>query len=203
MLGPLEVRTGPGPADGPADGAVVEVAGARLRALLILLALNPGRLVTSGQLIDGLWAEEIPAGAANALQALVSRLRRAVPEAAIESRPTGYQLRLDPRCTDVVRFEELAAAGRAQLDADPAAAAVTLREALVLWRGPALADVAETDFGRAAIARLDSSDSTAGLATGPETMSPRIASEISDTGSPSPRPAASPAWTRCGRTRRR
>ena len=151
MLGPLEVRTGPD----PADGTVVEVGGARLRTLLIMLALHPGRLVTSGQLIDGLWADETPAGAANALQALVSRLRRAVPEAAIESRPTGYQLRLDPRCTDVVRFEELAAAGRAQLDEDPAAAAATLREALALWRGPALADVAETDFGRAAIARLD------------------------------------------------
>jgi DNA-binding SARP family transcriptional activator len=151
MLGPLEVRTGPD----PADGAVVEVGGARLRALLIMLALHPGRLVTSGQLIDGLWADETPAGAANALQALVSRLRRAVPEAAIESRPTGYQLRLDPRCTDVVRFEELAAAGCARLDEDPAGAAATLREALALWRGPALADVAETDFGRAAIARLD------------------------------------------------
>jgi predicted ATPase/DNA-binding SARP family transcriptional activator len=154
MLGPLEVRTDADTASG-APGAVVEVGGARLRALLIMLALHPGRLVTSGQLIDGLWADETPAGAANALQALVSRLRRAVPEAAIESRPTGYQLRLDPRCTDVVRFEELAAAGRAQLDEDPAAAAATLREALALWRGPALADVAETDFGRAAIARLD------------------------------------------------
>jgi predicted ATPase/DNA-binding SARP family transcriptional activator len=151
MLGPLEVRTGPD----PADGDVVEVGGARLRALLIMLALQPGRLVTSGQLIDGLWADDSPAGAANALQALVSRLRRAVPEAAIESRPTGYQLRLDPQCTDVVRFEELAAAGRAQLNHDPAVAAATLREALALWRGQALADVAETDFGRAAIARLD------------------------------------------------
>src|SRR5580658_5747081 len=151
MLGPLEVRTGPD----PADGDVVEVGGARLRALLIMLALQPGRLVTSGQLIDGVWADDSPAGAANALQALVSRLRRAVPEAAIESRPTGYQLRLDPRCTDVVRFEELAAAGRAQLNHDPAVAAATLREALALWRGQALADVAETDFGRAAIARLD------------------------------------------------
>jgi predicted ATPase/DNA-binding SARP family transcriptional activator len=151
MLGPLEIRSGPD----PASGDVVEVGGARLRALLIMLALQPGRLVTSGQLIDGVWADDSPAGAANALQALVSRLRRAVPEAAIESRPTGYQLRLDPRCTDVVRFEELAAAGRAQLNHDPAVAAATLREALALWRGQALADVAETDFGRAAIARLD------------------------------------------------
>ena len=100
-------------------------------------------------LIDGLWPDHPPAGAPNALQALVSRLRRALPEAVIESRPAGYQLTLDPRDTDVVRFEELAAAGRAQLRADPAAAAVTLRAALKLWRGPALVDVAGTEFGEA------------------------------------------------------
>jgi DNA-binding SARP family transcriptional activator len=114
MLGPLEVRTAGD------SGAVLEVGGARLRALLIMLALRPGQLVPASQLIDGLWADQAPAGAPNALQALVSRLRRAVPEAVIESRPTGYQLKLDPRSTDIVRFEELAAAGRAQLRDDPA-----------------------------------------------------------------------------------
>ena len=149
MLGPLEVRTDGDP------GEIVEVAGARLRTLLILLALHPGQPVTSSQLIDGLWAGETPAGAANALQALVSRLRRAVPQAVIESRPPGYQLTLDPRSTDVVRFEDLVAAGRARLRDDSAGAAATLREALELWRGPALADVADTGFGQAAIARLD------------------------------------------------
>src|SRR5580658_3292747 len=149
MLGPLEVRTDGGP------GEKAEVAGARLRALLIMLAMRPGQLVTSGQLIDGLWPEEMPAAAANALQALVSRLRRALPEAAIESRPSGYRLNIDPRSTDIVRFEDLAAAGRAQLREDPAAAGQTLRQALALWRGPALVEVAETDFGQAAIARLD------------------------------------------------
>ena len=147
MLGPLEVRAG--------SGEVLEVGGARLRALLIMLALRPGQLVPASQLIDGLWAEQPPAAALNALQALVSRLRRALPEAVIESRPAGYSLRLDPRDTDIVRFEELAAAGRAQLRADPAAAAATLRRALALWRGPALAEVAETEFGQAVIARLD------------------------------------------------
>jgi|HubBroStandDraft_6_1064221.scaffolds.fasta_scaffold06187_5 predicted ATPase/DNA-binding SARP family transcriptional activator len=147
MLGALEVRA--------ASGEVLEVGGARLRALLIMLALRPGQLVPASQLIDGLWADQAPAGAANALQALVSRLRRALPEAVIESRPAGYQLRLDPGATDIVRFEELAAAGRAQLRTDPAAAAATLRQALGLWRGPALAEVAETEFGRAVIARLD------------------------------------------------
>ena len=81
MLGPLEVRT-----DGDL-GEIVEVGGARLRALLIMLALHPGRLVTASQLIDGLWPQEMPGAAANALQALVSRLRRALPDAVIESRP--------------------------------------------------------------------------------------------------------------------
>jgi predicted ATPase/DNA-binding SARP family transcriptional activator len=149
LLGPLEVRTDGDP------GETLEVAGARLRALLIMLALHPGQLVTASQLIDGLWPREMPAGAGNALQALVSRLRRALPEAVIESRPAGYQLKIDPRSTDIVRFEDLVAAGRAQLRDDPAAAGQTLRQALALWRGPALADVAETDFGQAAIARLD------------------------------------------------
>jgi predicted ATPase/DNA-binding SARP family transcriptional activator len=149
LLGPLEVRTDGDPAE------IVEVAGARLRALLIMLALHPGQLVTASQLIDGLWPQEMPAGAGNALQALVSRLRRALPEAVIESRPSGYQLKIDPRSTDIVRFEDLVAAGRAQLRDDPGAAGQTLRQALALWRGPALADVADTDFGQAAIARLD------------------------------------------------
>jgi predicted ATPase/DNA-binding SARP family transcriptional activator len=149
MLGPLEVRTAGD------SGDVLEVGGARLRALLIMLALRPGQLVPASQLIDGLWADQAPAGAPNALQALVSRLRRAVPEAVIESRPAGYQLKLDPRSTDIVRFEELAGAGRAQLRDDPAGAAATLREALALWRGPALVDVAETEFGRTVIARLE------------------------------------------------
>ena len=149
MLGPLEVRTDDGP------GEVLEVAGSRLRALLTLLALRPGQLVPASQLIDGLWGDAAPAGAANALQALVSRLRRALPEAVIESRPAGYQLKLDPGATDIVRFEELAAAGQAQLDGDPAAAAAVLRQALALWRGPALVEVAGTDAGRAVAARLD------------------------------------------------
>jgi DNA-binding winged helix-turn-helix (wHTH) protein len=136
MLGPLEVRTDDD------SGIMLDVGGSRLRALLIMLALRPGQLVPASQLIDGLWADQPPAGAANALQALVSRLRRALPDAVIESRPAGYQLKLDPRSTDIVRFEELAAKGRTQLRNDPAAAAATLRGALALWRGPALLQLA-------------------------------------------------------------
>ena len=71
VLGPLEVRTG--------QGEPVEVAGARLRTLVVRLALDAGRIVTTRQLVDALWADDPPAGATNALQALVSRLRKAVP----------------------------------------------------------------------------------------------------------------------------
>jgi predicted ATPase/DNA-binding SARP family transcriptional activator/tetratricopeptide (TPR) repeat protein len=132
VLGPLEVRT--------EAGEPVEVAGARLRALLVRLALAPGRVVGSGQLIDAVWGSEPPAGAANALQALVSRLRRAVPELVLESHPAGYRLGLEPSSVDAVAFERLLAQGR---EAEA--------EALRLWRGPALA---EFDFARAAAARL-------------------------------------------------
>ena len=132
----------------------MEVRGSRLRALLILLALDAGRVVTTGRLTGALWEDQFPAAAANALQALVSRLRRALPEAVITAHPAGYQLMLDPGQVDVVQFERLAADGHAALRDDPGRAAHLLREALALWRGPALADVADADFAAAAIARL-------------------------------------------------
>src|SRR5262245_24311399 len=134
MLGPLELRTD--------AGGVVELGGARLRALMIVLALEPGRVVTTARLVDALWGERVPSGVGNALQALVSRMRRAVPDVEVVARPAGYQLVLDAQAVDVARFERLAAAGRAQLPDDPASAATTLRAALALWHGPALADVA-------------------------------------------------------------
>ncbi|BCB87446.1 BTAD domain-containing putative transcriptional regulator [Phytohabitans suffuscus] len=146
LLGPLEVRAG--------SGAPVEVGGARLRALLIRLAIEPGRVVTTGALIDALWDGEPPAGAANALQALVSRLRRALPDGAIESTPTGYRLAVPPEAVDACRFERDLTAARDRLATDPAGAAEVLAGALALWRGPALADVAEAGFARAPVARL-------------------------------------------------
>lgn len=144
LLGPLELR-----AD---TGTPVEVGGARLRRLLILLALEPGRTVTVGRLTDALWAGEPPAGAANALQALVSRLRRAgLP---VEAQPGGYRLAVAPDDVDVHRFEAAVRAARARLADDPAEGCRRLAEALDLWRGPALADVADADFARAPVARL-------------------------------------------------
>jgi predicted ATPase/DNA-binding SARP family transcriptional activator len=132
MLGPLAVEA--------EDGTPVEVTGVRLRTLLILLALDPGHVVPASRLVDGVWGDDPPAEAANALQALVSRLRRT--GLTVAGRPTGYELVLDPDDVDVHRFARLAA--------DPA----TVREALDLWRGPALADAATAAFAQAAIARL-------------------------------------------------
>jgi predicted ATPase/DNA-binding SARP family transcriptional activator len=143
MLGPLEVDV---------NGAAVPVAGGRLRRLLILLALEPGRLVSSARLVDGIWGEEPPAGATNALQALVSRLRRAAPRLTVESHPVGYRLVIEPDEVDVVRFERLVAEGRSA--GDPATAAHLLREALGLWRGSPLLDVADAEFFQAPVARL-------------------------------------------------
>ncbi|MBX6356372.1 MAG: winged helix-turn-helix domain-containing protein, partial [Micromonosporaceae bacterium] len=102
LLGPLEVRTD--------AGRPVQVGGPRLRTLLILLALEAGRVATTQWLIDGVWGEAPPVGAANALQALVSRLRRAVPELPVESHPAGYRLAIPPDQVDVARFERLVGA---------------------------------------------------------------------------------------------
>ena len=147
MLGPLEVTDD--------DGAAVHVAGIRLRTLLIALALTPRQLIPTSRLIDAVWGVGPPPGAANALQALVSRLRRALPAGSIESHPAGYRLVIGSDDVDVVRFERLVAAGRAELARDPAPAAERLRDALGLWRGPALLDVFDQEFFQTTITRLD------------------------------------------------
>jgi predicted ATPase/DNA-binding SARP family transcriptional activator len=146
VLGPLEVRVG--------FGEPVEVVGPRLRTLVIRLALDPDRVVLASQLIDAVWDEDPPAGATNALQSLVSRLRRLLP-GVVETHPAGYRLALDPDAVDAVRFRSLAATGREELARDPRQAGRTLREALALWRGPALADAATAQFAAAAVARLE------------------------------------------------
>ncbi|GAA1981443.1 BTAD domain-containing putative transcriptional regulator [Catenulispora subtropica] len=149
ILGPLEVRV---------DGAPVSLGGARLRTLITRLALDPGRAVTSSALIDALWADEPPDGAANALQSLISRVRKSLGDPALlASTPGGgYRLAIAPESVDAIRFESLFRSGREALRADdPSAARQTLRDALALWRGPALADVADAPFATAPAARLD------------------------------------------------
>ncbi len=151
VLGPLAVRTGSG-----VSAATVDVGGARLRTLLILLALDPGRLVPAQRLIAGLWAGDPPTAATGALQALVSRLRRTVPGLPVEFQAAGYRVALPAEAIDAVCFERLVAEGREALrSGEDVRAAKILRAAIELWRGPPLADVADAPFARAVIARLE------------------------------------------------
>ncbi|WP_069737993.1 BTAD domain-containing putative transcriptional regulator [Streptomyces sp. EN27] len=124
------------------DGTAVTLGGARLRALLTVLALRPGRTVPAGHLVDEVWDGDPPADAAGALQALVGRLRRALGRGAVESVAGGYRLATQPDAVDLHRFERLAGEGsRALEDGDAAGALAVLGEALALWNGPALADL--------------------------------------------------------------
>ncbi|WP_330275084.1 AAA family ATPase [Lentzea sp. NBC_00516] len=131
LLGPTSVEA--------EDGTPVDIGGARVRMLVARLALDPGRAVPTATLIDDLWGEQPPADAVNALQSLVSRLRKVCP-VALE--PGGYRLGVATEDVDVFRFERLRAAG--QLD-----------EALGLWRGEALADVRDAPFAAPTAARLE------------------------------------------------
>ncbi|MFD9030580.1 BTAD domain-containing putative transcriptional regulator [Streptomyces sp. NPDC059567] len=134
VLGPTQVHT--------VHGTPVALGGARLRALLTVLALRAGRTVPVGVLVDEVWDGAPPADGAAALQALVGRLRRALGRDAVESAPGGYRLAAGPEDVDAHRFERLAGEGvRAFGAGDPARAAELLDEALGLWRGPALADL--------------------------------------------------------------
>ncbi|MCD7437443.1 winged helix-turn-helix domain-containing protein [Streptomyces lincolnensis] len=124
------------------DGAPVPVGGARLRALLTVLALRAGRTVPVNLLVEEVWDGDPPADAPGALQALVGRLRRTLGAEAIASVEGGYRLTASPDDIDLHRFERLVEEGtRALADGDPAKAAVVLDDALALWRAPALADL--------------------------------------------------------------
>jgi len=150
ILGPLDVRD--------ADGRSLPVGGARLRSLLIRLAIAGGDAVPVDRLAADLWPDEgsrPPADAANAVQALVSRLRAAAGKDIVFLGPTGYRLTVPSGEIDARAFEQAVTAARARLaDGDHAAAAEAFRTALRMWRGPALADVADAPFAAATIARL-------------------------------------------------
>jgi predicted ATPase/DNA-binding SARP family transcriptional activator len=142
ILGTVEVQRG---------GDVLPVGGPLVRALLAMLLLDAGRLVPTERLIDGLYGEDPPSGAANALQSQVSRLRRSLGDAAlVEGLPAGYRLDVERDDVDAHRFERLAAEARQAGDA----AAGLFEEALGLWRGAALADV-RAPFAAAQAARLE------------------------------------------------
>ncbi|MGF6885603.1 putative ATPase [Nocardia sp. GAS34] len=127
----------------PDDGSFVPVGGPLVRKLLALLAWEPGRTIGYDRLADSIWGDQPPANTANALQTLVKRLRPTLaPEYRIEAVGPGYRLVADPDHIDAHRFTRLAAEGTSLLSGGQLSSAATaLDAALMLWQGPALADV--------------------------------------------------------------
>ncbi len=122
------------------------------RALLAILLLHANEVVSAARLIDDLWPEEAPRTATKSIQVYVSGLRKQLGEGRLVTRKPGYLLRVEADELDGARFERIVSEAR---EAAPERAAARLREALALWRGPPLADLADEHFARPEIARLD------------------------------------------------
>jgi DNA-binding SARP family transcriptional activator len=151
VLGPLEVWR---------EGRPLRLGGERQRALLALLLLSANTLVPTDRLIEALFGLDAPETAANALQVAISRLRRLLEQdgegSPLLTRPRGYELRAGPEQLDLALFERLVAEGRRALECnDATGAAARLREALALWRGPALADLSLLEFAQPEVRRLE------------------------------------------------
>jgi predicted ATPase/DNA-binding SARP family transcriptional activator len=148
ILGPLEVR---------ADDEAVALGGPKPRALLAILLLHANEPVSAERLALALWGEDAPADAIKTVQVHMSRLRKALgdPDRVVTT-SSGYRLRVEPDDLDAERFERLIAAGRRELAAGRAGeAASLLREALGMWRGAPLDELASAPFAAAEIGRLE------------------------------------------------
>ena len=145
LLGPVEVRI---------DGRAAELAGAKQRLLLAMLLLAASRMVPANRLVDELWGEALPRDPAGALRTQVSRLRRALGPAgdSLITVEGGYQLHVERGQLDATRFEDALAAAAAET-AGPALG--LLDQALGLWRGPALGELAGRPFAQPEAVRLD------------------------------------------------
>jgi DNA-binding SARP family transcriptional activator len=144
ILGPLEVVD---------DGRAIALGGPKQRALLAALLLTPNRALSVDRLVDAVWPTGPPAAAANALQFHVSRLRKLLGDSdLIVTQEPGYVIRVDPEQVDLFRFERLVAEAEG---AEAAGASRLLAEALDLWRGEPLADLADDQSSRAEIQRLE------------------------------------------------
>jgi YVTN family beta-propeller protein len=147
MLGPLEVVDAERP---------VALGGPKQRALLAILLLGRGEVISSDRLIDQLWGERPPATAAKTLQGYVSHLRKALGDEVLLTRGGGYLLTTAPEQVDAERFETIVAdARRALAVGDASGARRLLGEALGLWRGEPLADLGYEPFAQSEIARLE------------------------------------------------
>ena len=145
-----------GPVEALPDGQTAALGAPKQRALLALLLVNRGRVVSSDQLVDGLWGEAPPASALQSLQVYVHGLRRALGSERIETAGRGYRAVVGEGELDLDHFECAVTQARTALEAGRAdEAAANLREALALWRGPALADLPEEARHAAEAERLE------------------------------------------------
>jgi DNA-binding SARP family transcriptional activator len=143
VLGPLEVSDETGP---------LLLGGQKQRAVLAMLLLEPGRVVSVDRLIDALWGERPPRTATTSLQNFISQLRKTLGPEILETRPPGYRLRVRPGELDLDRFRVLVESARSAHGPERAA---KLRHALALWRGPPLADFTFDAFAQQHIVHLE------------------------------------------------
>jgi DNA-binding SARP family transcriptional activator len=144
ILGPLEVL-----AD---NGEPLMLAGAKQRAVLVLMLLRANHVVSTEFLVDALWGEQPPRTATTSLQNSISALRKVLGPDLLVTQPPGYRLVAPPEAVDLGRFEALAVSAR---ELEPRQRAERLREALALWRGEPFAEVAFEPFAAAEIRRLE------------------------------------------------
>src|SRR5688572_23351248 len=152
VLGPLEVI---------ASGASLPLGGPRHRRLLTILLVHANDVVSAGRMIEAMWGEDPPKSAAAMLHVRVSELRKALRscggDAALVTTKHGYALQVNKDDIDASRFTSLTSSGRRALNrGDFDGAATDLRDGLALWRGQALADVADMSFAASEIGRLES-----------------------------------------------
>jgi WD40 repeat protein/DNA-binding SARP family transcriptional activator/class 3 adenylate cyclase len=146
VLGPLEVDAG---------GGSIQLGGPKQRAVLAHLLIRPNELVPAERLIDEVWGEEPPERVRNIVQTYISHLRKALGPDRILSQAPGYRLRVEPSELDAARFDALVRDAKKALVEDPNHAVGLLEDALALWRGPALADLADHPSLVAETTRLD------------------------------------------------
>jgi DNA-binding SARP family transcriptional activator len=145
VLGSLEARIG---------GRRAQLGGARQRAVLVCLLVRPNAVVSATRIVDEVWPEDPPTTAVNLVQGYVSNLRKALGRASIDTEGAGYRVRVES--LDLTEFERLTDLGvRALEDDRPDEARATFRAALDLWRGPALADLADENVVQPFVGRLE------------------------------------------------
>ena len=150
VLGPLEVW---------AEGRALQLRRPKQRALLAVLLLRAGEVVSTDRLIEELWAGKPPRAAVGSIQNLISDLRKALGRDLVRTRQPGYVLDIEPAQVDLHRFERLVA--QASEGGDAERRSELLRAALSLWRGPPLADLELEAFARVEVARIEELHTTA------------------------------------------